>query len=183
MNPQLLNSDIHLNVANISARLQTCGQSIVQNRLQIGSKLDHISQWLASFQEMIERFKTNNSSRICQLNNMIQGSDITISIQKLMQLSINKDNELGLLTDSIQEESLTKKLLEEFEAVEKTADISATGRFSAFLDLPSVPRLCKELDYASFFTAGQTFAQWPIVMIESLAAYTQNPLAPPISNV
>ena len=63
-----------------------------------------------------------------------------------MQLSVSKDYDIGLLTDSIQEESLTKKLLEEFESVAKTADVSASGRFNTFRDWPSVPRLCQEFD-------------------------------------
>ena len=172
-------------MANISARLQACSHAIIQNRLQIGDKLDHISQWLAGFQEMIERFKTNNSSRISHLSDTIQGTDITISIQKLMQLSVSKDYDIGLLTDSIQEESLTKKLLEEFESVAKTADVSASGRFNTFLDLPSVPRLCQEFDCTNFFMTDKTSSQWSIVMtlIESLAAFTQNRLVPPKRSV
>ena len=174
MNPQLLNNDIQLNMATITSRLRVCGQAILQNRKEIGSKLDHISRWLSSHQEMIEQLKTINSSRISELSDMIQGSDITISIQKLMQLSINKDLDLGLLTDNLQEEAFTKKLLEEFEVVENTAEISTMGRFCSLLDLPSVPYLRKELDYLNFFQNQTIRSHWPIVLIESLEASNKN---------
>jgi hypothetical protein len=123
---------------------------------------------------MIEQLKTINSSRICQLNDMIQGSDITISIQKLLQLSISKDHDLGLLTDNLQEEAFTKKLLDEFKVVENTAEITTMGRFCALLDLPSVPFLRKELDYSNFFQNSKKCSHWPIVLIESLAASNIN---------
>lgn len=178
MNPQLLNSDIQLNMSTISSRLRGCGQSILQNRIQIGSKLDHISQWLSSHQEMIEHLKTTNSSRISQLSDMIEGTDITISIQKLMQLSISKEHDLGLLTDNLQEEAFTKKLLDEFEVVENTAEISTMGRFCSLLDLPSVPHLRKGLSYSNFFNKNQSMrSHWPIVLIESLAAGNKIPLS------
>ncbi len=178
INPQLLNSDIQLNMSTISSRLRGCGQSILQNRIKLGSKLDHISHWLTSHQKMIEHLKTTNSSRISQLSDMIEGTDITISIQKLMRLSISKEHDLGLLTDNLQEEAFTKKLLDEFEVVENTAEISTMGNFCSLLDLPSVPHLRKGLNYSNFFQNQSMRSHWPIVLIESLAASNK---IPPVS--
>uniref|UniRef100_A0A0P6G8U6 Tripartite motif-containing protein 32 n=1 Tax=Daphnia magna TaxID=35525 RepID=A0A0P6G8U6_9CRUS len=178
MNPQLLDSNIQLNMATISARLRACDQAVLQNRIQIGLKLDQISRWLSAHQEMIEQLRTANASRISHLSDIMGVSHITISIQKLMQLSINKEGDLGLLTDSLQEEAVTKKLLEEFEAVEKTAEVSTMGRFNALLELPCVPHLRKELDFTNFFGNDKNISQWPVVLLESLVAKDQNPPIP-----
>lgn len=175
MNPQLLDSDIQLNLATISSGLHTYGESILQNRIKIDEKLDRVIRWLCSFQEMVKKFKTANAKRISQITDMIQGTDITISIQKLMQLSINKEADLGLLSESIQEEKLTKNLLREFESIEKTADIPVVGRFRALLDLPSLPCIQREFAFDNFFPGGETAVQWPLVLMESLIAGKQKP--------
>ncbi|XP_057364834.1 uncharacterized protein LOC130685538 [Daphnia carinata] len=174
MNPQLLNSNIQLNVESISARLRACDQAVLQNRIQIGLKLDQMSIWLSAHQEMIEQLRTANASRISHLSGIMGVSDITISIQKLMQLSINKEGDLGLLTDSLQEEAVTKKLLEEFGAVEKTAEVTNMGWFNTRLDLPCVPHLRKELDFNNFFGNDKNIPKWPTVLLDCLLAKDQN---------
>lgn len=167
---QVLNSNIHLNMGAISSRLQTSNQSILQNRIKIGAKLDEISRWLAFYQEMIEWFKSTNSTRISELNEIIQGSDITISLQQLMQLSLSKEQDFTLLSDTLKEESAMKEMMQEFETVEKMGEISAKDRFNGLLDLPSLPRIRKELDCNNFCATQKTPLQWPIVLIESIAS-------------
>ena len=54
---------------------------------------------------MIENFQKTNTSRINQLTGMMEGTDLTVSIQQLMQLSLSKEQEkdLDILKDSKDE--------------------------------------------------------------------------------
>lgn len=177
MNSEILNSEIHLNMSSISARLKTWSKSILQNRILIGAKFDEINRWLVSYQEMIGRFRTSNSFRINQLQEMIEGNDLTISVQKLMQLSISKEQDLALLSDTMHEESAMKEIIKELSALEKTSETATKERYNSLLLLPSLPCIRKELDYARYFPLKQTSVDWPIILVESLANGNQSPFA------
>lgn len=158
-------------MASISARVRAYDQSVLQNRIVTGAKLDRLSRWLSNSQKMIARMRAANSSRISQLSDNNEGPDNSISIQKLKELFINKEGDLGLLAGSLEEDSdsLTKKLLEDFEAMKIiTAIFSSVGRLNTPLDMPSVPHLRKELELINFFGDSKRSSQWAVVFFESL---------------
>lgn len=167
MDSQLLNSEIRLNISSISTRLQSCSKQILKRRTEIDAKLEHMCRWLDAFKERVARFKTANASRISDLTDVVHGTDLTITIQKLMQLSISNEPDVGLLKDSLQEEAVVKQILQEFELVENTAEVASMERFSELLDMPSLPCIRKELDFASLRN-DKKLSYWPVVLIESL---------------
>nr|CAG4649385.1 EOG090X07G2 [Scapholeberis mucronata] len=123
MDSKLLNSEIGFNVLSTSAQLQSCSKKILHRRIEIDAKLKRMCQSLDAFKDMVARFKSANASRISDLTDAVHGSDLTISIQKLMQLSISNEPEVGLLKDSLQEEALVNEILQEFEGIEKAAEL------------------------------------------------------------
>lgn len=151
MNPQLLNAEINLNMASISAGLKTYGEATIRHRQEIGTKLDTLGRWLDSYRNMIDEFQKSNQSRIGQIKGMLQGTNLTLSVQKLMQLSISAEQNLGLLKDGQQEEAHTQKLLQELRSVEQVSEVLGTARKSPFVTLPYLPNLRKELDYEKYF--------------------------------
>lgn len=163
MNPQLLNSEIQLNMVSLSAGLKAYGEAIIRHRREIGARLEHVSKWLNSYQRMISEFQTANQNRITQLTGMIQGKSLTLSIQKLMRLSMNAEENLGLLKDGEQEEALVSKLLQELKTIEQVADI----RKNPFVLTPFVPHLRKELEYDKYFP-DENQLQWPALLLDAL---------------
>ncbi len=122
MNPQLLNTEISLNMTSISAGLKTHGEATIRHRQEIGTRMDALGRWPDSHRSMIEEFQKANQSRISQIKDLLQGANLTVSVQKLMKLAISPEQNLGLLKDAQQEEARTLALLQELRSVDQGSE-------------------------------------------------------------
>ena len=173
MNPQLLNSEIHLNMAKISDQFKTYGKSTIEHRKEIGSRLEKVHSYLSSCQKMICDFQKENTLRINQLSDqMKEGTDLTVSIQKLMQLSINKEEDIGVLKDTKEEETRMEILLQDLKNVELLPGFPAPEA--------SRQRIRKELEYSKYVKEVPS-SEWAVSFLNALNfdnnRITSNPLS------
>ena len=148
MNPQLLNSEIHLNMTKISDQFKTYGKSTIEHRKEIGSRLEKVQVYLSSCQQMIDNFQKENTLRINQLNGLMEGTDLTVSIQKLMQLSISNEEDLSVLKDSKEEGARMESLLRDLKSVDPLPGHAGP--------IAPMQRIRKELEYAKYVEEGSS---------------------------
>ena len=170
-----MDTQIHLNMKSVSAQLKTNGKAIIDIRKDIGSRMDQVGRWLSSCKEMLDKFKESNRNRIEELGGMIHGSDLTISVQKLIELSISKEQDLGVLKDSVAERAQVNHFLQELKSLQEQTKYGWTANQLSLTPLD----YARERLYSSnkYFNNSQ-LAQWPAIFLASLAAKPLFPEGP-----
>ena len=135
-------------MTKISDQFKTYGKSTIEHRKEIGSRLEKVQVYLSSCQQMIDNFQKENTLRINQLNGLMEGTDLTVSIQKLMQLSISNEEDLSVLKDSKEEGARMESLLRDLKSVDPLPGHAGP--------IAPMQRIRKELEYAKYVEEGSS---------------------------
>lgn len=178
MSPQLLNNEIHFNVKNLTSRLSRRSESIVEHRQEIAERLEQVTAWLDFHKKLVDEIKFENAARMNELRELMQGTSYSISLQKLLQLTVNNNELHGQDTqkERLEEES-TLKIVQELRQVERLAKSFGVGRTSVLLSLPTLHCLRNGLNYESKLQ--NTVDQWPLLLFEALNTNLSTPLSTP----
>ena len=153
-------------MTKISDQFKTYGKSTIEHRKEIGSRLEKVQVYLSSCQQMIDSFQKKNTLRINQLNGLMEGTDLTVSIQKLMQLSISNEEDLSVLKDSKEEGANMESLLRDLKSVEPLPGHACS--------IAPMQRIRKELEYAKYVEEGSSSSEFAVSFLTGLSFGNRN---------
>ena len=127
---------------------------------------------------MIDTFKHSNCSRIEQLNSTVQRDELTLTVEKMIQVSLDEGN--GAHPDGIkdmtEEKSHVKSFLTELETLESEAWSSACSAYfnkktSDNVKVFTLVKVCDGLQFSNYFTPEQnSWSSCPATFLASLAS-------------
>lgn len=164
---------------NFATHLSKQGQSIIKYRKEIAEKLEQACAWLDSHKRLIEKLRAENASRLKQLTETVDGTSATLSLQKLLLLSLNNSEmpKLNTNTEASLEEDITWGVVQELRQVERLAKSFGVSRNNSLISLPTLQHLRNELNYESAIE--DSIHRWPLLLFEALNVNPNTPLCTP----